>query len=155
MSDNGKWLDDVGGDGSRFQWRYGAHDLCVIVREFFAGERRERFDDSKFESSFVPDKESDAKTIVRLLKAQDAINGTFARRRLERWVTRVIVTYLAMVFVLIVAHGVVVCLVDEGGLFSDLILVTILSTTTVNVLGMAYIVLKGRFWGHGSGRKSK
>ena len=72
------------------------------------------------------------------------IENTKARRRLEKWVRRLIVIYLVIIFLLILAS----CLKNEcfaSFTISDGVMITILSTTTVNVLGLAFIVIHGHF----------
>lgn len=72
------------------------------------------------------------------------VENTIARRRLEKWSLRVIATYLSVVLVIVVA-----CYVKVNG--SHLIeipteiMITILSTTTVNIIGLGLIVLRGHF----------
>lgn len=77
--------------------------------------------------------------------------NTDARRRLEKWASRAIVYYL-------IAVGIIILLNDSDFSISfsffkwtskldlsDMVLVTLLSTTTINILGLGFIVLKGHF----------
>lgn len=75
------------------------------------------------------------------------VENTKARRRLEKWSLRVIAIYLFIVL------GIVCCNYMYVPLFSGLaniqitepIMITILSTTTVNIIGLGLIVLRGHF----------
>lgn len=69
--------------------------------------------------------------------------NTSARKRLERWAKRVIIFYLLIVLFLVVAGtNQFFKLVN----ISDTVMITILSTTTVNIIGLGLIVLRGHFY---------
>lgn len=90
------------------------------------------------------------RTTEKLLEQHRTIENTQARRRLERWACWAIVIYLACVFLLLIFNGISRVLWPdifngEHPLFSDSVLYVILSTTTVNILGLGFIVLKGHF----------
>lgn len=75
------------------------------------------------------------------------VENTKARRRLEKWSLRVIALYL-----FIVLSIVILCYSDIpiiGDLIKikipDPIMITILSTTTVNIIGLGLIILRGHF----------
>lgn len=67
------------------------------------------------------------------------IENTRARRRLERWVTRLVSTYLLIVFALIVTSYILKWDLPLG------VIITILSTTTVNIVALGYIFVRGLF----------
>lgn len=67
------------------------------------------------------------------------IENTRARRRLERWVTRLVSTYLLIVFALIVTSYMLKWDLPLG------VIITILSTTTVNIVALGYILVRGLF----------
>lgn len=70
---------------------------------------------------------------------------THFRRCLAIWVMHIVPLWLFMVMIVVVFYGV-------GWMnLSDTAIVTLLATTTANVLGLAYIVLKGIF-PEGSGK---
>lgn len=144
-------VKDERSDGGRkpIRLRYAFADVCRIIWRFFTGEPKGRNDDDKYERQFIADAMNcNPRLMAERLEAQKIVNGTFARRRLEKWVTRIIVCYLAIVAALAVADGIVYVLSPQDKkMFSDAVLITILSTTTVNILGMAFIVLKGHFGG--------
>lgn len=61
------------------------------------------------------------------------------RKHLANWVMIIVPSWLVTVIVILILCG---CRVLE---FNSEVLITLLATTTVNVLGLAYIVLKGIF----------
>lgn len=67
------------------------------------------------------------------------IENTRARRHLERWVTRLVSTYLLIVFALIVTSYILKWDLPLG------VIITILSTTTVNIVALGYILVRGLF----------
>lgn len=80
-----------------------------------------------------------------LSKLHRMVENTRARRRLEKWSLRVIVSYL-----LIVLGVVIACYAKVFGSIKlieipNTIMITILSTTTVNIIGLGLIVLRGHF----------
>ena len=70
------------------------------------------------------------------------VENTRARRRLERWITRLISIYLLMVLILIA-----VSYIFRWNLHSGVI-ITILSTTTINIVALGYILVRGLFHEH-------
>ncbi len=129
----------------RVRWRYAFADIVREVWQFFTGEPVHKVDDDKYERQFITSALTcQHEAMTDQLNAQKIVNGTFARRRLEKWVTRVIVSYLSVVAVFLLFNGIADAVFGKP-LFSDAILIAILSTTTINILGMAYIVLKGHF----------
>lgn len=79
-----------------------------------------------------------------LSKLHRMVENTRARRRLEKWSLRIIKWYLVIVFLVVVA-----CYLKIGERYllyiPDAIMITILSTTTVNIIGLGLIVLRGHF----------
>lgn len=67
------------------------------------------------------------------------IENTRARRRLERWVTWLISTCLLIVFTLITISYILKWNLPLG------VVITILSTTTVNIVALGYILVRGLF----------
>lgn len=150
-----------------FYWRYGAYNIYLSIRNFFLGEKKPKKNDNKFADmaetllSTISDK-SDLEllsTSEKLLSQQRMLEDTRARRRLEKWATRVIAYYLLLVFLLILTNGAVLIfhpvetieLIGGGnilvkrGFISDSIMTVILTTTTINIIGLGVIVLKGHF----------
>lgn len=78
--------------------------------------------------------------------------NTKARQRLERWASRVIVFYLLIVLWIVLANyisieysGSLNFMKDITVEIPDKIMFTILSTTTINIIGLGLIVLRGHF----------
>lgn len=81
---------------------------------------------------------------AELVKLQRIHENTRARQRLEKWTTRIIVWYLIFVAMFLLAYSAIrfvwgVCVV------SDVVIVTLLSSTTVTIIGLPLILLKGHF----------
>lgn len=70
------------------------------------------------------------------------IENTNARKRLERWATKIIAIYLFVVLIIVILDSLKAVDVLE---ITDPIMMTILSTTTVNIIGLGLIVLRGHF----------
>ena len=83
--------------------------------------------------------EENLKISKRFIELHRITENTSARKRLEKWARRLIQWYLIIVGIIIVAQGL------EFITLSQPIFITLLSTTTVNILGLGFIVLKGHF----------
>lgn len=70
------------------------------------------------------------------------VENTRARRRLERWITRLISVYLFIVFLLIGLSYALQWQTPIG------VIITILSTTTINIVALGYILVRGLFHEH-------
>lgn len=132
----------------------------VTVLRFFTGPRKERrphSKDSRFKFiseqliSSLPDNANPlvTETTEKLLKQHRTIEDTEARRRLEGWACKVIKWYLITVLFLILLNGAVrivwQTVFNEVGFISDTVMYVLLSTTTVNIIGLGLIVLRGHF----------
>lgn len=63
---------------------------------------------------------------------------TESRKKLAYWAATVVSVYLLFVLIILILNYNIICL-------SDTVLSVLLGTTTLNVLGLMYIVLKGYF----------
>lgn len=103
-------------------------------------------------------KESVVRTSMSLLEAHRTVEDTHARRRLEAWARKVIIWYLATVMALVVANGASRVIWSEifksSGFISDSVMYAILTTTTANILGLGFIVLRGHFPSKDANKKS-
>lgn len=72
---------------------------------------------------------------IRVRYSQD----TRFRKHLARWVMWIVPVWLALVIIILLFDGLNWITLDSS------VLISLLATTTVNVLGLAYIVLKGIF----------
>ena len=74
------------------------------------------------------------------------VENTRARRRLEKWSLTTIASYLVIAAVLVISNYSPLLSGSILGLkISPTIMITILSTTTVNIIGLGLIVLRGHF----------
>lgn len=75
------------------------------------------------------------------------VENTKARRRLEKWASRVIVFYLVIVLLIVIFNYASIQPFNKLGTMSisEPVMITILSTTTVNIIGLGLIVLRGHF----------
>lgn len=75
------------------------------------------------------------------------VENTKARRRLEKWASRIIAIYLFVVLGIVVCNYASLEPFNKWGTMSisDPVMITILSTTTVNIIGLGLIVLRGHF----------
>lgn len=72
-------------------------------------------------------------------KARRYRQNTIYRKYFSLWVMLIVPVWLTAVFVLVVLCGFGKCSLSNS------VLNTLLATTTANILGLAYIVLKGMF----------
>ena len=167
MSDSINFFDKVVSSAPRSnsKWttwlKHGGYSITIFAWEYFTGPRKPKLPKSK-DNQFkfiaerlittLPDNPDQliVDTTKQLLEQHRTIENTQARRRLERWACCAIVIYLACVFLLLIFNGVFRVLwpdifTADSPLFSDSVLYVILSTTTVNILGLGFIVLKGHF----------
>lgn len=166
MSNTSNTFDETVNSTSNFSssslWlKHGAYSFSIFVWEYFLGPRKPKQPknkDSQFKFiaerliSTLPENQDQLTidTTKQLLDQHRTIENTQARRRLERWACWAIVIYLVCVFLLLIFNGLSRVLwpnvfTSEKPLFSDSVLYVILSTTTVNILGLGFIVLKGHF----------
>lgn len=105
---------------------------------------KDRFED---DLAIMP-KECDTSTVltddvdkgtIKEQKSERYKQNTKYRRCLTVWVMHIVPIWLMAVFVLVVLCGLDVCSLSAA------VLSTLLATTTANILGLAYIVLKGMF----------
>lgn len=93
-------------------------------------------------------------TSRNLLVQQRIMDDTKARRRLERWARNTILCYLIIVFILVLLNGASQVIwrdvFPDHGFITDTVMTVILSTTTVNIIGLGVIVLRGHFPSYGN-----
>lgn len=94
-------------------------------------------------------KEENINATKEFLKLHRLMENTKARRRLERWAVRLTCSYLVTVALIVICNAMKISISIEGQehtlSLSDGVIITLLSTTTVNVLGLAVIMMKGMF----------
>ena len=89
-----------------------------------------------------------AETCEKYITLHRIVENTRARRRLERWVTRLIVFYLLMVFILLSTNSLHSWLETKGLPFiymDEKIIIALLTTTTINIVALGIILVRGLF----------
>nr|DAV03565.1 MAG TPA: hypothetical protein [Caudoviricetes sp.]DAZ04572.1 MAG TPA: hypothetical protein [Caudoviricetes sp.] len=151
--------------------RYGAYKLLQYIKRFFSYKpkpsRELNLEDtvgnllSPFSESGATIPEEILNKCKELLQHQRMLEDTRARRRLEHWATKIISYYLIIVFIILLLSGfasvinIMLCqfcgidskfIISTDSVFlSDKVLVVLLSTTTINIIGLGLIVLRGHF----------
>lgn len=136
--------------------KHGGYKLYYTIKAFFFGLERPPKNKTKFSDiaesliSVLPHNQDKGilEASEKLLHLQRALEDTYARRRLERWASRTISLYLIATFLLLMLNGASMVLFPKetpNGFISDTIMGVVLSTTTINVIGLGVIVLKGHF----------
>lgn len=149
-------FNSIFGDGKSVKWYHYLIHLGYFIphwiKFFFSEPFKEKKKDlnildtvnSLLESETTPENLKKCRELVHLHRI---VENTRARRRLEKWSLRVIAIYLITVLVIVIANYIV--LPDIGKQFRieipPTIMITILSTTTVNIIGLGLIVLRGHF----------
>lgn len=80
-----------------------------------------------------------------LVKLHRVIENTKARKRLETWSLKVIVVYLVIVLLLVLSNYLYTGWFDATMDIPENVMIAILTTTTVNIIGLGLIVLRGHF----------
>lgn len=145
-------------DSTDISWkRYGIYKATVTARDFCFGKPKTKKRYSRFQAtaetliSTLPEDANPflVETSERLLNLHRTIENTEARRRLEKWARNTIILYLICVFILVIANGasriIWPSIFKEAGFISDFVMNVILSTTTINIIGLGVLVLKGHF----------
>lgn len=76
----------------------------------------------------------------KLIALHRILENTKARRRLERWITRVISFYLIIVLIILIISSSFLKLKIQ-----DDVIIVLLSTTTVNIVALGLILVRGLF----------
>lgn len=143
-------LDNIqeGGKPS-FRWKTAVYDMRRIIYICCCGEEAWSKTTSVFAGKAEAQVDSGWRKLSpeRLVALQRQIDDTRARRRLERWVKWVIAIYLVFVIALASFSRVYADYYSptHTELLSDTTLIALLTTTTVNVIGLGFIVLRGHF----------
>lgn len=142
---------------AHLSWKYyGVWRCMCTVKCFFVGRKPPKPETNTFSDlaeTLMSNVESGDVAILdkskELIKLQREVENTRARRRLERWACKIIVLYLVFVFLLILLNGLSQIYFKEvfrdHGFISDTVMTVILSTTTVNIIGLGVIILRGHF----------
>lgn len=162
---------------------YGFYNAYLFFLGFFRGEEclelhklRKRREISQASNKSLEDLFSNIEDIAspelsgKLLELHRNLEDTKARGRLERWATKLISRYLLSVLGLILLNGLASVFLEQvkideglsifnikqsiqGGFISDTVMTVLLTTTTINVIGLGIIVLRGHFTGESTNLK--
>lgn len=152
-------FDDVNEAGKKDKFCHFGYDIWQYVLNFFSSPYKEQKRElnvldsiqTLLESEPTDENINKCKELSRLHRM---VENTRARRRLEKWSLRVIALYLVVVLVVVLASY---TKVGDGYLLyiPDTIMITILSTTTVNIIGLGLIVLRGHFLANETDKEQK
>lgn len=128
-------------------WSHGGYKIYFNIKRFFCNTHASKKDINILEqvenllNSTPSEPSSDViNKCHHFIKLHRIIENTNARKRLERWATKVIVCYLFIVLLLLILSSLRIIEI------SDTVAITVLSTTTVNIIGLGLIVLRGHFY---------
>lgn len=139
-----------GAEDIKISWKHGGYKFYYNIKRFFISPRPRKelnlLEQVETLINSTPAEQEPTEELIdkchHFIKLHRIIENTNARKRLEKWAKRVIVLYLLVVLMLVVFDSIV-----ENTWFeiSDTVMITILSTTTVNIIGLGLIVLRGHF----------
>ncbi|MDT3367908.1 MAG: hypothetical protein LIR40_04580 [Bacteroidota bacterium] len=130
-------------------WKNGGYKIYFNVKRFFCNPTSKKeinlLDQVELLINSSPGDPSGSliEKCRHFIQLHRIVENTNARKRLERWAKRVIVVYLFVVFILVVFDSNNIHKAIE---ISDAVMITILSTTTVNIIGLGLIILRGHFY---------
>lgn len=129
---------------------HAGHYIPYAIKSFFSDpfkEVKNELDVLDIVASILSSKRDDdsINQSQELVKLHRVIENTKARRRLEKWSLRVIAIYLFIVFLLVLSNYLHTPWFDCRLSIPEQIMIAILTTTTVNIIGLGLIVLRGHF----------
>lgn len=147
--------------GKQLRWydyfTHGGFYIFHAIRYFFSNPFREEKHELRLMDlvqSLLSDPESatpdNLQKCRQLAHLHRIVENTKARRRLEKWSLRVIAIYLFTVLLIVAFNYFHANIPPILGFYIHVdiprpIMITILSTTTVNIIGLGLIVLRGHF----------
>ena len=160
--------DSKGDELKELSWGlFGGYKLLQYIKRFFFNrpipQKELNLEDTVNNLLMNAPPEIPQKTLYtckELLQHQRTLEDTRARRRLEKWVTKIISRYLITVFFILLINGFSIYIpalingitnselanfISKIKPLSDNVIIVILSTTTINIIGLGLIVLKGHF----------
>lgn len=130
-------------------WKHLGYYTCKSVCLFFVSPYRKEKKELNVLDSIQTLLESEPtdeniNKCQELSKLHRMVENTKARRRLEKWSLRIIATYLIIVSIILF-----LCYTNIKWLniisIPNEIMIAVLTTTTVNIIGLGLIVLRGHF----------
>ncbi len=95
----------------------------------------------EFKTNKLKDKDIDSDDLeiqLKIYTIERYHENSKSRKELTKWVKWIVSIYLVLIFFILLLNSKFIFL-------SDIVLCTLLGTTTLNILGLMYIVLKGYF----------
>lgn len=133
--------------------KHGGYLLFYIIRRFFSTPRKKipKKDLNLIDhvGNLLQAGDTDPDTVQKcdhFIALQRHMENTSARKRLERWAKYVISIYLIVVLCLLLLNGGLLSKYCIALDISDELMIVILSTTTINIIGIGLIVLRGHFY---------
>ena len=136
---------------NNIDWKHGGYVFIQKVRRFFSNPnppKKKKELDVLEQIQILIETNTTNENIEKckeLSKLHRITENTKARKRLEQWSLKVICTYLIVVLVIIILNYTVSFFNEGDAPIPSQIMITILSTTTVNIIGLGLIVLRGHF----------
>lgn len=148
MSTDNLFADTKSDDAKQARAHFGYHVYHKVLDFFSSPYKKQKRElnildtiQTLLESETSDENISKCQELSRLHRV---VENTKARRRLEKWSLRVIAWYLLIVFIVVIG-----CYTNISWLhvldISPQIMITVLTTTTVNIIGLGLIVLRGHF----------
>lgn len=149
-------FDNIDADASRklHIMKYGGFYIAYHVKNFFSNPlKKGRKDLDLLDKTRllletdVANNDGIMDKCEQFIELHRIVENTKARRRLEKWASRIIAIYLFVVLGIVVCNYASIEPFNKWGTMSisDPVMITILSTTTVNIIGLGLIVLRGHF----------
>lgn len=134
-------------DDIKIPWTHGGFKCYFAIKRLFSSPRPRKelnlLDQVETLLNTTPAEQEPTDELIdkchHFIKLHRIVENTNARKRLEKWAKRVIVIYLLFVLCVVIINSL------RWILISDAVMITILSTTTVNIIGLGLIVLRGHF----------
>lgn len=152
--------EDLLQEDNKLEWHHyilhGGYYILLAFSSFFSNPFKKRKTDLNLLKTIqlllvdVVDIDDDDKGMSKcrqFIYFHRIVENTMARRRLEKWASRVIVYYLIIVLLIIICNYITINPFSKWVKMSiePAVMITILSTTTVNIIGLGLIVLRGHF----------
>lgn len=138
---------------SRLYFKHLGYFIPHAVKTFFSNpfeEKKKELDILEKVQSLLEindnTTEENIEKCKELVHLHRIIENTKARRRLEKWSLKVIAVYLFIVLAIVICNYSSIDIpVPVTMNIEDPVIVAILTTTTVNIIGLGLIVLRGHF----------
>lgn len=143
-------------DSQSIPWRNGIYKLWWNFTQLFKNPFKERKKELRLldQVSIIISEgnpEDVADTCEKYISLHRIVENTRARKRLEKWITRLIFSYLTVILFIVLVSGLEDYAKRHGFPyihFDIKVLVVLLTTTTVNIVALGFILTRGLFHEH-------